>query len=959
MPAVAPTFRFLFDFAKRIIRSIFVCVPLEFLRVQVSTKSERMSRNPRSRPGPILLLVLSTVIGSVLAPQLWKVDPPQTVRISVKDLRRHLARPTTPADPTSAADPLQVTARDSLRPDSLTAEEPNGLDAPSLAFDMLRPTGVDEAVPAVNRLAVPTEKQDAPQLEAHASVASGELYQVPQAASNQSVIESPPSVDLTLADLADMSAPRSYVATAPSVTSQYEPTRETTDNMSSIATREAIEPQVPQRLVRQTDQEEIERQLIGNGDSLEKQPASIVPQVESCWALPMALLERMQPFAQDQRTLAWHRGVIRTLRQLNTLTTADDPATARLFSELQELIAEVKPLAAQAGTSQFRSNLLRTGYALQRRLSVWQAIQQAASQTQLVSLDTRDTRPSVDRCAMILEAQLQEAQNGSDWRTYLRLDKIHSYAQPNTAVSAEWRQKLAREVLYRMHSPLLSAKQRQLMREEPFANLGAALQSWATTPVDYLRLVDDLERFESHGRPSDARQLAETYQRLRWAPAPAANALASKLDSHYRNANIRVAMSVKLMNNMLPQPPTVKKGVNDFVLGSRVFGTSHTAAKLHLTLIPDPHQLRMVLNAAGTVDSNTHSHSGPASFRNKGSANYTAKKLFTIHHQGIQSAKATAKADGRTQLVGVETEYDDIPLLSSLARSIAEQEYDDRRYRANAIMEQRIEQQVATQLDREANAQVAKAKASFEKKILAPLKKRQLNPLALGLETTTQRTIIRYRIAGHHQLAAYTPRPQAPADSLLSVQVHQSAINNTLASLGLAGNEFTLPELLTHLKSTFNLLDLETPQDLPEGVVVRFANEDPIRVLIKDGEVKIALKLSKVAASNGHRWINFYVIATYRPQDSRVNATLTRDDVISIAGSRIGFADRVALQAIFNKVFSQERPIVLLAEEFTQQRGFENARVNQFLCTGGWLGLAVGPESGYVSRRYPSTNQVR
>ena len=910
-----------------------------------------MSRNPRSRPGPILMLVLSTLVGSVLAPQLWKVDPPKTVQLPVKDIRRHLSLPTTLASKEPTASQIHSVAVD--------LDEPPVPAGPSIALDMLLPSGSDESTTDNNQYVSSINADASPRTETEPSLESGELYQVPAAVISEPTMSQAPRTDVKLATLADMSAPRSFVATAPSVTSQYDPTGKTTDKQGRIEVNDAIAPQMPKRLAPENDQAEIEQQLIANREYLEKQPASIVPQVESCWALPVGLLERMQPFAQDRRTAAWHQSVTKVLRQLNSLETVDDPATTRLFAELRSLIAEVKPVARQAGTSQFSSRLLRTAYALQRRLSVWEEIQQAATQTQLVSIDTSDQRPSVDRCAMILEAQLQDDQNGGAWRDYLMLTKVHRYAQPNTAVAAERRQKLAREVLWRMNSTLLSGDQQKLMREEPFARLGAALQTWATTPVDYLKLVDDLERFETHGRPSDGRHLAETYQRLKWAPAPAANSLARQLDSHYRNANIRVAMSVKLMNNMLPQPDTVEKGVNDFVLGSRVFGTSHTAAKLHLTLVPHPHQLQMVLNASGTVDSNTRSRSGPASFRNKGNATYTAKKPFTIHHQGIQSGKATAEANGTTKLVGVKTEYDDIPLLSSLARSIAEQEYDDRRDRANAIMERRIEQQVAIQLDREASAQVAQAKASFQKKLLAPLQKRNLNPLALGLETTKQRSIIRYRIAGHHQLAAYTPRPQAPADSLLSVQVHQSAINNTLSSLGLAGNEFTLTELLDHLKSTFNLLDLKTPQDLPEGVVVRFANNDPLRVLLKDGEVKIILKLSKVAAPNGHRWTNFYVLTTYRPQASRVDATLVRDDVISIAGSRIGFAERVALQAIFNKVFSQDRPIVLLTKEFTQQRGFENARLNQFLCTDGWLGLAVGPESGYVSRRYPSTNQVR
>ena len=915
-----------------------------------------MSRNSRSRPWSILMLVLSTVVGSVLAPQLWKVNPPQTAQRPVKDLRRHLSHLKT-ADKSAEQATRGTVENVAASTDGRAAEESLTLNGPSLALEMLRPTASDSVTTHTDHVAVALNVDATLPQEPEPHFDGSASHDVPAATQSESTLPELPRPDPTFTNLADMGTPSSFVTPAPSVTSQYETTRATKSRLNPVSANAGITPRMPKRLVPETDKEEIDHQLATYGEQVAKQPASIVPQVESCWPLPVDLLENIQPFAQDARTADWHQQVIQTLKQLNALDTVDDPTTAALFSELQALLAQAKVLARQAGVSYFSSQLLRARYALERRLSMWQGIHRAATQIQLVSVDKSKHRPSVDRCAMILEAQLQNDPNGRAWREYLMLDKIHRYAQPNTAVSAEWRQQLAQDVLWRINSPQLSTKQQQLMQSEPFANLGNALQTWATSPVDYLQLVDELERFELHRRPSDSRHLAEYHQRLRWAPAPAANALARQLDSHYRNANIRVAMSVTLMNNMLPQPETVEKGVKDFILGSRVFGTSHTAAKLHLTLVPHPQRLQMVLNAAGTVDSNTRSLNGPASFRNRGNATYAAQKLFSIHPQGIQAAKATAEAEGTTRLLGIQTDYDDIPLISSLARTIAEQEYDEQSARANRIMERRIEQQVAFELDREATAQVLRAKDSFQQKILTPLQKRNLNPQALHLETTEQRAIIRYRIAGHHQLAAYTPRPQAPADSLLSVQVHQSAINNTLSSLGLAGNEFTLVELIDHLKSTFNLLELDTPQDLPEGVVVRFANHDPVRVLLKEGEVKIVLKLSKVATPTGRRWTNFYVLATYRPQNSRVAATLVRDDVISIAGSRIGFGERVALQAIFNKVFSQDRPIELLPEEFTRQRGFENARLNQFICTDGWLGLAVGPESGYVSRRQPSTTR--
>ena len=58
------------------------------------------------------------------------------------------------------------------------------------------------------------------------------------------------------------------------------------------------------------------------------------------------------------------------------------------------------------------------------------------------------------------------------------------------------------------------------------------------------------------------------------------------------------------------------------------------------------------------------------------------------------------------------------------------------------------------------------------------------------------RMTLRGRLASPDQLASNTARPQARADSLLSIQVHESAMNNFVSQLGLEGRQGPLEEVV-------------------------------------------------------------------------------------------------------------------------------------------------------------------
>src|SRR5262249_33968105 len=160
--------------------------------------------------------------------------------------------------------------------------------------------------------------------------------------------------------------------------------------------------------------------------------------------------------------------------------------------------------------------------------------------------------------------------------------------------------------------------------------------------------------------------------------------------------------------------------------------------------------------------------------------------------RGIKLFSAEAEANANNDLNDFETDFDGIPLFSGLVRAIARNQYDASQPAAKVEVEGKIIVRATSQLDREVAEKMEKARQDFQVKMLKPLRDLNLEPAAVDMQTTRERLIARYRVAARDQVSAQTPRPQAPSDSMLSVQIHESAMNNVLEELNLQGRRIEL-----------------------------------------------------------------------------------------------------------------------------------------------------------------------
>ena len=469
------------------------------------------------------------------------------------------------------------------------------------------------------------------------------------------------------------------------------------------------------------------------------------------------------------------------------------------------------------------------------------------------------------------------------------------------------------------------------------------LKPWAVQPVDYIGLMKQLENYERRESSRTALAVAMEYQQLKWAESPRAE-LAEYIDQHYRNANIRIAISDDLINRLIPQGHVIQEKVDDVISGARVSGRSRTVNGLRVFLMPDRRRWRMGLEARGRVASETQSRHGPALFFNEGISRYRAEKLVVVDRLGVKVGQTQVRADSSTDLTGLETEFDPLPLIGMLARAVAQNQHDSQIAEVRSQAESKVETKVRRRMDKEVEGKLREAEDQFQQKLVLPLQQLKLDPTITDLRTTGERLIARYRLAGYHQLAAHTARPQAPSDSLLSAQIHQTAINNLLDNLDLNDRRTDLAQLMRELSETFQANDILKEDDLPEGVTVHFAKENAVRVEFKEDRVTVTMRLIELS-SGRNRWRYFIVRGHYKPDSTRLDAQLARDGHIELAGKRLSFRDQIALRAIFCKVMDKNRTFALIGKQLTENPKTSDLKLTQCRVRDGWLGLAVGPKN--------------
>jgi hypothetical protein len=665
-------------------------------------------------------------------------------------------------------------------------------------------------------------------------------------------------------------------------------------------------------------------------------PAPAVVQV--WWPVPVELLAQLDKLGTNPIASKWSGEVRTLLVALGQEPSARTTRSQEILTDLADLQSQLNPLVAMAGDTPFGDELRRTGYSLTRRLDMWSVLPQMTNRPGDASA-AADAPKRLQACLTNVMAVAGSGRNANEWRDFLLVDALNQLSVNRAAVQADKQRELVREVLSRVNKGL-SAWEKQHASATALTNLRHELSHWGREEIDTRQLITDIEQFEQTLNPSHARPIAVSYLKLLKSTEPNEQQLARQIETHYRNANMRLTFTADMVNRFLARTDSRNAPVNDTVAGLPTRGWSRTHTDVKVRFIPDPGRVRMALEAHGKIFSQTYTVSGPVTAHTEADSSFLAAKELQLSMDGFEVGETEVEAHSRPVLRGIESKIN-LPIIKQLIQGVARSQYDDAQPKATVEAKRKIRTEVRSHIDKEISGNIRNGNEFFREHVTGPLDSLKISPQLVESQTTAERVTMRLRLATGEQLAGHGPRPRAPSNSLASMQMHESALNNVLLQLGWNGQTYSLPQLrdqvAENLKTTIEMPDEENLKDL----IVTFAPENAIRVRCRDGRMELNLAFARLKKGQ-QSWKDFQVRVFYQPDLTQPGAPLCRQGTVQLIGERLNTGAQIALRGIFSKAFPPSRQMKLIPDKLVAAKpGLADVIVTQCELRDGWLGVAL------------------
>ncbi len=279
-----------------------------------------------------------------------------------------------------------------------------------------------------------------------------------------------------------------------------------------------------------------------------------------------------------------------------------------------------------------------------------------------------------------------------------------------------------------------------------------------------------------------------------------------------------------------------------------------------------------------------------------------------------------------------------------MARRLAVKKLREQAPETDRIFQRKVSTSAEITMQQQVEEQVAKLRQSVDTKLFQPLLAMDLEPVPMQMATTDSQIVMRYRLAGGDQMAANTARPRDSGKSLLSFQLHQSALNNTIARIGLNGNQFTIEELANHLRDVVGApqvgLDESTSEQHAE---IGFAHFDPIRIDFQEDRMNVTLNLKSLKiGETSKQWKNISLTASYKLNVEGMKLTLDQDDEgTRIKGKRLRFGDKAAISTVMKVLFKKQYTTNALPGKIKDRIGAQQLEVSQLVVSDGWIAMSI------------------
>lgn len=497
------------------------------------------------------------------------------------------------------------------------------------------------------------------------------------------------------------------------------------------------------------------------------------------------------------------------------------------------------------------------------------------------ALDTLETNPAKARANKLaeqakgvnaaigeLQTYLGTIQNGSLWLPYVKADALRKALAADPASEASIAAVNASKARLAARAGMSDAKQKEFLGRPAFLHFEETLDgylaavNWQPPTVNEAELraqlknlLDATDSYAATRSTEDAAKARAAFAAVTTAAPDGGDRMAGVLQTYFLNYNVRVIASEEFLNRMLYEARTERGPVVDFILGADVRGNQTTNTKVGVDLRPSGRTARFDLLLDGAISSSTVGSTSEATVYTQGNHTFQARKEVNFDGVKFVTFPATINVNPHNTTTGINV--NNAPaLFGGIAQNIASREVEARRGAAEQIAASRVRDNVLPKFNAEADKNFSEAGPKLETEVFSGLKATGLYPDAFVYTTSDSTARLNSRLMSPTELGADMPSTAVPADRGATVLLHETAVNNSIDRIGLAGQTLTEPELRSKLEAFFTKalsrpVKLEPPPKQPGAEededskgpsAIIFSQKDPMRVHFENGQLVLVMR---------------------------------------------------------------------------------------------------------------------
>ena len=512
-----------------------------------------------------------------------------------------------------------------------------------------------------------------------------------------------------------------------------------------------------------------------------------------------------------------------------------------------------------------------------------------------------------------LDALLSESKSGVDWRAYLDWSALEAQADAGQKLDTSVLLKLYRR--FNANENGLEMYQFVTVRRALAAAIEVAVAATNDQAAEtYTKRIQKLNGLVSKAAKEKTPKSLDGVGPLlaRLVESRQAPGLVTKIRSAVDRPNLYMSVDESLLSSAVDRVVDRTSPVNEVVLGTPVRGTGHTSGTVFLDFLPSSQRAVTQLSFQATNLANTRSTKGPVTVCSEGLTELSAQKRIYIDDERVWADPTIASASTQTRLtgIGIKSRFG-----KNFIRRVASKKVSQLKPKIEAISERRAQERVRREFESETAEAIGQASQDYEHKFRRPLKARGWYPELLRMSTTNEELTVVGRKALRDQIAAFTDPPKADNDTILSVRVHETLVNNA-SEITLAGRTITQEFVEEQLKERDGELpeSLTSDPDQPPWSIT-FAKRKPVEINSKDGSFKLTIRGSRYT-SGDRSFPAMDIWVAYKIESVADKVRLVRDGEVQIyppgfvpgGDKKLSVSEtslRRILQKRFGKVFKE------------------------------------------------------